>query len=446
VVQDTCASRLLGIDGLTVTEVEDDEAGVRVVYAVTSADVVAVCPTCQTPSQSPKCWTTTLPRDLDIGGRRCALVWCKRRWYCRCRDCPATSFTETLPQIPARARVTGRLRQSAGAAVCDGGRTVTQSGRDHGLSWPVVQAQFEAAAAQVLPDAPPSTPILGIDEIRRGKARFVTDADTGQIRQVVDRWLTGFVDLTGRHGLVGQVEGRAGVDVGSWLAAQPQAWRDAVHVVAIDMSAPYRAAIREHLPHATIVADHFHLVQLANAKLVQVRRRITATVRGRRAHAADPEYGIRRRLQRNHEDLKPGQFDDMFTRLDALGTPGEQIKIAYIAKEELRRLLHLARTDPCRHRIGQQLYVFYSWCAAGDIGELTQLARSVEAWWPQIEAFLHTGITNAGSEATNRVSKLEGRNAYGFRNPHHQRLRCMAASTRRRRHGDRMAAKTGQTR
>jgi hypothetical protein len=39
VVQDTRASRLLGIDGLTVTEVEDDEAGVRVVYAVTDAEL-----------------------------------------------------------------------------------------------------------------------------------------------------------------------------------------------------------------------------------------------------------------------------------------------------------------------------------------------------------------------------------------------------------------------
>ena len=135
----------------------------------------------------------------------------------------------------------------------------------------------------------------------------------------------------------------------------------------------------------------------------------------------------------------------MFTRLDALGTLGEQIKIAYIAKEELRRLLHLARTDPCGHHIGQQLYVFYSWCTEGDLPELLQLARTVEAWWPQIEAFLHTGITNAGSEATNRVSKLEGRNAYGFRNPHHQRLRCMVASTRWRRYLHRIASKTGQT-
>jgi transposase len=101
------------------------------------------------------------------------------------------------------------------------------------------------------------TAATGIDEIRRGKARFVTDPDTGRIRQVVDRWLTGFVDLTGAHGLLGQVEGRAGTDVCAWLAAQPQSWHDAIEVVAIDMSAPYRAAIREHLPRATIVADCF---------------------------------------------------------------------------------------------------------------------------------------------------------------------------------------------
>ena len=330
--------------------------------------------------------------------------------------------------------------------MCDGGRTVAQSGRDHGLSWPVVQVAFEKAASAVLPTTAPPTPVLGIDEIRRGKARFVADSDTGILRQVVDRWFTGFVDLTGRHGLLGQVEGRSAADVGGWLAAQTPAWREQVRVVAIDMCASYRAAIREHLPHATIVVDHFHLVQLANAKLAQVRRRVTATVRGRRAHADDPEYGIRRRLQRNYEDLREGQFADMFARLDALGTPGEQVKIAYIVKEELRRLLRLARTDPCRHQIGQQLYVFYSWCAEGDIGELTQLARTVEAWWPQIEAFLATAITNAGSEATNRVSKLEGRNAYGFRNPEHQRLRCMVASTRRRRYIHRMTSKTGQTR
>ncbi|MEU5725882.1 transposase [Micromonospora sp. NPDC047738] len=40
------------------------------------------------------------------------------------------------------------------------------------------------------------------------------------------------------------------------------------------------------------------------------------------------------------------------------------------------------------------------------MAELHRLATTIETWWPQIHAFLHTGITNAGSEGTNRVIKL----------------------------------------
>jgi len=53
-------------------------------------------------------------------------------------------------QIPAHSRLTVRLRRAAGAAVADGGRTVVQSARDHGLSWPVVSAAFTTHAAHVL--------------------------------------------------------------------------------------------------------------------------------------------------------------------------------------------------------------------------------------------------------------------------------------------------------
>jgi transposase len=55
------------------------------------------------------------------------------------------------------------------------------------------------------------------------------------------------------------------------------------------MSTAYRVAIRTGLPHATVVVDHFHVVELANKMLNIVRRRTTATLRGRRGGAADPE-------------------------------------------------------------------------------------------------------------------------------------------------------------
>ncbi|MFB7740254.1 transposase [Streptomyces sp. NPDC056112] len=72
-------------------------------------------------------------------------------------------------------------------------------------------------------------------------------------------------------------------------------------------------------------------------------------------------------------------------------------------------------------------------CADADLPELQRLATTVETWWPEILAFLHTGITNAGSEGTNRVIKTIARDAYGFRNPGNQRLRTRSATTRRAR-------------
>jgi transposase len=65
--------------------------------------------------------------------------------------------------------------------------------------------------------------------------------------------------------------------------------------------------------------------------------------------------------------------------------------------------------------------------------ELHRLATTIETWWPEILALLHTGITNAGSEGTDRVIKTVARDAYGFRSPENQRLRTRTATTHRRR-------------
>jgi hypothetical protein len=112
---------------------------------------------------------------------------------------------------------------------------------------------------------------------------------------------------------------------------------------------------------------------------------------------------------------------------------GALILAAWNAKEDLLDLLALASTHPDRETVNRLLHRFYTRCAATDLPELHRLATTIETWWPQILAFLHTGITNAGSEGTNRVIKTIARDAYGFRNPDNQRLRTRAATTRRHR-------------
>ncbi len=53
------------------------------------------------------------------------------------------------------------------------------------------------------------------------------------------------------------------------------------------------------------------------------------------------------------------------TLIDA--DPTHEILTAWIAKEELRELLALARTDADRAQVSAQLYRFYDWCARADI-------------------------------------------------------------------------------
>ena len=61
------------------------------------------------------------------------------------------------------------------------------------------------------------------------------NAQTGKWR-LTDPWQTGFVDLHGHQGLLGQVTGRTSATVVAWRYARSQAWRDAVEVIAIDRS------------------------------------------------------------------------------------------------------------------------------------------------------------------------------------------------------------------
>ncbi|GAB2954114.1 ISL3-like element ISMsm4 family transposase [Streptomyces pseudoechinosporeus] len=377
--------------------------------------------------------STTRPRDLPYGEHGLELVWHKRRWWCDESGCPRRSFTEQVPQIPARCRLTERLRQAAGRAVRDAGVTVVQAAREWKVSWPVVMEAFRTAATAVTEAPLPDIEVLGIDETRRGRARWEKDPQTGKWSAAADRWHTGFVDAAGCGGLLGQIEGRAAGDVLAWLAGTPLAWRQAIRFVAIDMSPSHRAAVRTGLPHATVVVDHFHVVQLANKMLSLVRRRLTRTHRGRRGRTTDPEWKARRKLLRNREDLTDAEFERMWNPLLDQGPIGQALLVAWIAKENLRTLLALARTCADRHRISQAKYKFLAWCADADLPEVRQLARVIDRWWPEIEAFLHTRISNAKSEGINRVIKFVGRAAYGFRNTTNQRLRARCVTTRRAR-------------
>lgn len=430
---ETDATRLFGVDGLAVERVDVDEAGGRLVHLVTADETAAGCPSCGVVATSVKDWVRTRPRDLSYGAAPTRLIWRKRRLRCAEAACERQSFTESLPAVPRRARLTTRLRTELGCAVAEQRRDVDEVAVFHGVGWATVHDAYVDHVTPALAAPLPAVTVLGIDETRRGKPKWIKDQGTDRWILATDRWHTGFVDAEGTGGLLAQVEGRSAAAVVGWLQAQPQAWREAITHVTLDLSASYAAAVRTALPHAVLVADRFHLVKLANDAVTGVRQRVIRETEGRRGRKIDPAWRVRRRLLTGYERLRPETFTRMWNTLVDTGDPGAEILSAWVVKEDLRTLLALAGTNPSRREIRAHLQAFYGHAAASTAPEVHRLAATVESWWPAIEAGLHTGYSNARSEGYNRLAKHEGRNAFGFRNPTNQRRRIRWTCTRQHR-------------
>jgi transposase len=431
---DDIASALFGVEGLRVVEAESEADGTLTVWAVTDHPCAAVCPDCRTRSGRVHEYVLARPRDLRRGLDEVRVCWLKRRWVCAEPLCGRKSFTEALPQVPAGCRLTSRLRQLLGAEVAERGCTPAEAGRWQHVSWPTAHAAFAGRADPVLAAQAAPVAALGIDEHRRGRPRWRIDEDSGEHVLLADRWHTCFFDLSGDQGLLGQVEGRTADDAAYWLWQAGPQWRDGVKIATIDMCSIYASAIRRMLPHAQLVVDLFHVVQLAVKMTGDVRRRVVRGKYGRRGRSGDPEYGIKGLLVRNLEHLSPAQFAKV---MDTLGRDagGQEIAAAWIAKEKLRDVLNLRAaitgSTPCERDVRDRLFRFYDWCAQNDdIPELVTLARTVSRWENEITCAVLTGTSNARSESLNRIAKLEARLAYSFRNPANQRRRVRMACTR----------------
>ena len=136
--------------------------------------------------------------------------------------------TASAVRSPRRSRRSRRGRappggcaRQIGAAIGDAARSVAEVAASHGVSWPTAHRAFVAHAEALLAEPQP-TPVLGIDETRRGKPRWERCAATGRWVRV-DPWDTGFVDLAGDQGLLGQREGRTGAAVIDWLSERSAA-------------------------------------------------------------------------------------------------------------------------------------------------------------------------------------------------------------------------------
>lgn len=110
VSQCDAASALFNLPGFRVVDAIDTTRGGRHVLIVSSEP--PGCPACGVISTRVHRRTLQRVRDVPIAGA-VEVIWCKRRWICAESLCTKATFAESTSQVPARARSTIWLWQSA---------------------------------------------------------------------------------------------------------------------------------------------------------------------------------------------------------------------------------------------------------------------------------------------------------------------------------------------
>jgi transposase len=191
-----------------------------------------------------------------------------------------------------------------------------------------------------------------------------------------------------------------------------------VKAIAIDMSPAYISAVMDHLPEATIVFDHFHVIKLYNDKLSDLRRDLYREAKD--GLKKDVLKGTRWLLLKNPDNLDVKKKEG--ERLQEALKLNEPLYTAYYLREELKQIW-LQRTKKEAQRL---LTEWVLKAGSTNIPMLKTVAKTLSAHRSGILAYYDFPISTGPLEGTNNKIKTMKRQAYGFRDMEFFKLKIMA--------------------
>ena len=222
---------------------------------------------------------------------------------------------------------------------------------------------------------------IAIDEIylgsRSGYLTIVMDLDTGAVVEVAEK----------KH---------AQALVPFWKRLKCS--HAEIKAVATDMGPAYIKAVRENLPNATLVFDHFHIIKLYNEKLTNLRRDLA-----KEADTLGKEVikGTRWLLMKNPINLVVEKNEH--TRLQEALKLNQPLATAYYMKDDLRRIWQQEYKESAQ-------FLLDDWikrAMASGVGMLKRFAKTMGAFRSGILAYYDSNRLSTGPlEGTN--NKIKG--------------------------------------
>ena len=408
--------------GVTITDAAVDKKATTIFCTPVTRD--PKCPDCGNEGRYRDTVTRPLT-DLPVAGYPLVLRVAVPRYRCLTPQCGRSVFNQDLGKLAApRASTTRRCARYVLRRLMIDRTTIAAIAAELGVSWHTVSLIAMRATASLVaaagPDRLAGVKVIGVDEHRWAPRRRGTE---GFVTLIID--LTPTHDHSGPARLLDMVEGRSATALASWLSTQPAGFAQAVEVIAMDGFTGYKTAAAAAVPDAVTVMDPFHVVALAGAKLDLVRQRVQQQTLGRRGHTGDPLYGIRRIARTRFQLLSARQHDRLARVLDA--EEHLTVRVAWLIYQKVIA----AYADANRRRGKQAMTKLIDSIRRGvpaGLEEIAQLGRTMARRRDDILAFFDHHASNGPTEAINGRLEALRRNALGFRNLTHYRLRSLLHS------------------
>lgn len=238
------------------------------------------------------------------------------------------------------------------------------------------------------------------------------------------RYLTVVLDLeSGAVVFIGEGKGANALDP-FWKRLKLA--RTRIEAVATDLSPAYLLAVRENLPKALHVADHFHFVKLFNERLAHFRRDLQREAVG--PLQQNLLKGTRWLILKNPENLSTekgrGHYKNTSERerLDLALQINKPLATAYYMKEEFRNFWDYKSLAEATKFLDDWIKRAEASC----LSVLLQMASTCRMHRNSLLNYYHYQISTGPLEGLNNKIKTLQRQAYGFKDQDFFKLRIYA--------------------
>jgi len=384
--------QLLGLPRIKISHIEQGDNEILICIYVPDGN--HRCPQCGKYHQTVTEVTEIKVRDLSIFGKICYLIISKARLHCPC----CYRGYEELDFVDDYQRQTNRFDEFL-FALCDR-MTIMDASKLMQVDWKHAYKTDRQTLEQLKTTTPlPTMSVIGVDEISIEKHH---------------KYFTIVYDLSGDNGTLYVGKDRTAESLSVFFQQLSAAQREQIKAVCMDMWDPYILSVHEHLPHAEIIFDRFHLKKHLNQCIDTLRRTIVSQApKEQKRFVKDKRWVLLKK--QSHHTAKDKQS---LQELKEINSP---LYEGYLVKEQFDSFFDCAHAGEAKdflekwyQEIPQQIKTFFQ-----------SFYRMIQHYLSGVLSYFTYRITNSKSEGINNKIKVLKRMAYGYRDAKYFQLKIL---------------------